>query len=364
MLQTGWLVLGVTLLLALGLEGAYRLQGAVRGALRGSSTTQPQHPNAAEAWWPAWVEADGAVNGPGRYDPYRAWWARPFASRWVHVDSRGERITVPTLPLRPARRILFLGGSVMWGYTVPDSLTIPSLVQQGLLARGDSGNEIRNLAQPSFNATQGLITLVLELRAGYRPDVVVSLDGNNDVLVQITDGHPGAAFGEAELARRSAVGTRGFLASLAGLTRYSALLTRLTRMVLPYAAVTGQTSGPPSCDSTASYYTAVVDMAESLGSSHRFGTLFLWQPHPSTSRKRLTPFEQGLKAEPGFAELMRACTATVERTMAAGPRSGFVSLTPMFDGDTASVFLDAYGHLTPEGHRRIAAAILSRLPAR
>ncbi|MFN8650410.1 MAG: SGNH/GDSL hydrolase family protein [Gemmatimonadales bacterium] len=361
-LRTGWTFLGITLLFALGLEGAYRLQGAARSAVSPSARGLP-HPNAAEPWWPAWDAAAGAVNGPSRFDPYRSWWALPFKSRWVHVDDRGERVTLPPLRRAPVRRILFLGGSVMWGYTVPDSLTIPSLVRAGLLARGDSLTELRNLAQPSYNATQGLITLMLELRAGYRPDLVISLDGNNDVLATITEGHAGAAFGERDLARRSAVGSRGFWASLLGLTRYSALLARLARSLHPTSAVTAAADRSVRCDSTLAAYTAVEAMAEGLAARYGFQVLYLWQPHPATSVKPKTPWEQAIRAEQGFPALMQACTAEVEGAMRARGTASFKSLAPMFDRDTVTVFLDGYGHLTPAAHRQVADSLLAWIPS-
>lgn len=361
-LRTGWTILGITLLLALALEGAYRLQGAIRRALSPAARGLP-HPNASEPWWPAWDAAAGAVNGPSRFDPYRSWWALPFTSRWVHVDDRGERVTLPPLRQPPLRRILFLGGSVMWGYTVPDSLTIPSLVRAGLLARGDSLVELRNLAQPSYNATQGLITLMLELRGGYRPDLVISLDGNNDVLATVTEGHAGAAFGEGDLARRSAVGSRGFGASVAGLGRYSALLARLGRARHPTSTVTATRDGAVRCDSTAAAYTALEAMAEALGVRYGFQVLYLWQPHPATSVKPKSPWEQAIQAEPGFPALMQACTSEVEGAMRARGTLSFRSLTPIFDRDTVTVFLDGYGHLTPAAHRQVADSLLAWIPA-
>jgi hypothetical protein len=241
----------------------------------------------------------------------------------------------------------------MWGYTVPDSLTIPSLVAGRFRAAGMTRVEVVNLSQPSFNATQGLITLLLELRGGSHPDAVVSLDGGNDVLVALREGRPGAVFAEGDLARRSAVGRRGFLANVVGLFRYSALLQRLARFARPPEGQR-EVDALPSCDTVAAYYENVVTSAEALGRQFGFTPVYVWQPHWATTRKRLTSWEGSIRAERGFRELMRQCTSTVESLMVARRAEGYVSLTRMFDQDTATIFLDEFGHLTPLGNERIA----------
>lgn len=358
-IRAAWLIVGVTILGVLLLEGLYRGQGAVRQWL-GASAPRPPHPNANEAWWTQWVATEGAVNGPSRFDPYRAWWAEPHHSHWVNVDSGGRRVTVPQGAAPIVHRVVLLGGSVMWGYTVPDSLTIPSLISATLQHRSGGHTEVLNLAQPSYNTTQGLATLLLLLRDGYRPDVVFSLDGNNDVLAALTEGHPGAAFGEGDLARRSAAGWRGVGANVVGLLRYSLLLQRLGRVG---AARGGPRDDDPAagCGDIARGYQTLVSSAEALGRRFGFRTHFLWQPHWATTRKSLTPWELAIRAEAGFPGLMRRCTVEVESLMTAAHDSGFTSLTPLFDADSSDIFLDEFGHLTPQGNARVAEAMVRLL---
>jgi lysophospholipase L1-like esterase len=351
----------MTLLLGLMLEGLYRAQAALKESLRRSSV----HPNEAEPWWEQWAAADGIVNGPSRFDPYRSWWPTQFASRYVQVDSGGRRRTVPTPDPGPIQlRVLFLGGSVMWGYTTPDSLTIPSLVARRLRALGHTHVALVNLAQPSYNTTQGLISLLLELRAGARPDVVISLDGNNDVLATIREGRPGAALGEGDLAQRSAVGWRGLSASLLGLSRYSAVVRRLRK--IPRPAREGATGGAEgqSCAETAQYYVRLVASGEALGRELGFQAVYLWQPHWATTGKPFTAWERSIDAEAGFPALMRRCTALVDSLMAERRDSAFVSLAHLFDSDSATIFLDEFGHMTPAGNQRVASQLADLLAGR
>lgn len=357
-LRTAWLIVGISLLLGFLLEGLYRAQGGLRSMITAQG---PRHPNARESWWSEWEAKEGAVNGPSLYDPYRGWWAAPYASRWVHIDSAGHRLTRPAPERRGGPRILFLGGSVMWGYTTPDSLTIPSMVARQLHDSGFAGAEVVNLAQPSYNLTQGTVSLVLELREGRHFDAVVSLDGNNDALAYFTEGHPGAAFGEKDLARRSAVGWRGFWSNVIGLSRYSSLVARLARLVGPGRDGQHGGAGQLPCDTVASYYANLVAVDETLGQSAGFRPIMFWQPHWATTGKSLTAHEAAIRSPAGFPGLMRSCTAAVESLMTARGDSAFVSLTRLFDGDSSDIFLDEFGHLTPRGNGAIAAESVKRL---
>jgi hypothetical protein len=259
---------------------------------------------------------------------------------------------------------LFLGGSVMWGYTTPDSLTIPSLVARRLRALGYPRVELSNMAQPAYNTTQGLITLLLELRGGARPDVVISLDGNNDALAALREGHAGAALGEGDLARRSAVGWRGLGANLLGLSRYSALVRRLVAFY--QEGRVGGTAGSEgrSCDDIAQQYVRLVAAGETLGRGLGFAPVFLWQPHWATTGKPLSAWERSIRAEPGFVALLRRCTVVVDSLKAERPDSAYVSLTHMFDSDSGTIFLDEFGHMTPQGNERVAGRVAEMLVAK
>src|SRR2546422_2514999 len=131
----------------------------------------------------------------------RGWWPEPQAARYVHVDSAGRRVTIqPSPSAAGSRRLLLLGGSAMWGYTARDSFTIPSQVARRLAGAG--AVEVVNLGQAAFTLTQEVTTLLLELRRGDVPDVVVFLDGSNGVATTFQSGSPGHVLNEAMFADR------------------------------------------------------------------------------------------------------------------------------------------------------------------
>src|SRR5262249_54558306 len=111
---------------------------------------------------------------------------------WRHASHRGEHINIDDAGIRrtwaapesgdpkQARPKVFLfGGSTMWGVPVRDDFTIPSAVAKKLAGKGAPA-DVTNFGETAYVSTQEVMTLVLELRKGHVPDVVVFYDGVND----------------------------------------------------------------------------------------------------------------------------------------------------------------------------------------
>ncbi|MGH7665463.1 MAG: SGNH/GDSL hydrolase family protein [Gemmatimonadaceae bacterium] len=367
-LRDGWLIVGIALLLLLGLEAAYRGQAAARRLLRGMTANEEsilEHPYASESWYGLWERREGARGGGIEYDPYRGWWAEPYEFPLVNVDSAGHRVTPQ--PRRagaaPTRRLVMLGGSTMWGYTARDSFTIPALVAERLEADGIPDVEVVNLAQPAYTLTQGLITLLLDLRAGVVPDAAVFLDGNNEIATTFESGEAGRVLGERLAEERLRLGGRGMGAELLGLTRHSELIGR----VLPISdrERTEQSWANPEpervCDDVAAYYRRLVAMGEALGREFGFSVHFFWQPLRATTGKPLTAWEAAAGAPAEYGVLLRRCTAAVDSVMADRRERTYFPLHALFDEDTATVFLDDFGHVTERANGIIADEILRRV---
>ena len=137
---------------------------------------------------PSWVEAyyrEFRRSDVLRWRPYVYWRKKPYRGQYINVDSSGLRITPgPTSPHRGsgrALRIFMFGGSTLWGTGARDAFTIPAVVASDLRRSGLSV-EVSNFGQSGYVSTQSLVALLLELRAGRRPDVVVFYDGINDTF--------------------------------------------------------------------------------------------------------------------------------------------------------------------------------------
>lgn len=367
-LRDGWLIVGVTLVFLVGLEGVYRGQAALRRALRWTTPTvdaNPAHPYAGQPWYALWESREGAVSEPDRYDPYRGWWPQSYRFRYLNVDSAGRRVTPQSASSSGhPRRIFMLGGSTMWGYTARDSATIPTLLAQKLHALGLGDVEVVNFAQSGFTLTQEAITLLLELRAGNVPEVVVFLDGNNEVATAFQAGSPGHILNEDLFRQRFELTRRSLWEDVLGLGRHSALVERLGRVAAGSTPVRVPPRGldPEAvCDDIAFYYRNLVRSIEALGREFGFQTLFLWQPLRATTGKTVTPWERSFPHRDEYRRLLRQCTAAVDSVMADQIRRNYIPLHPLFDDDTSSVFLDDFGHVTEAANTKIADRIAASI---
>ena len=164
-LQTGWSILGVTLvmvvLLELGLRGVFVLKDRWKPQIPPDPRVVSEDRDGG-AWLPLHYRELEALSD--RWQPYVYFRQRPFPGQTVTVLADGSRATWQPPPrqgddarARPLK-ILMLGGSSLWGFGARDDQTIPSLIARGLHERGVHA-EIRNLAEIGYVSTQEVIAL-------------------------------------------------------------------------------------------------------------------------------------------------------------------------------------------------------------
>jgi lysophospholipase L1-like esterase len=356
-LGTVWLILGVTFVLLLVLEAGYRVFHATFHPGRRAQATglnRPDFPYYGQGWYRAFAEGrDAALHDSSRYDAYRGWKLGSVTLPGLHVDSLGRRVTPQTADTsgRP-RQVLMLGGSTMWGYSGRDTATIPSFVARDLARRGIRDVAVLNLALSGYNVTQEAVTLMLELRRGNVPTVVVALDGLNEAGAVLT----GAAVGDLQ---DQDAADRLFLhrSLLADLIGHSEFLQWIVRRSATGRVPVEKAIG--ACGDVAAYYARVTQQVQALSRAYGFTTYFLHQPILAASKKPRTSWEQWLDGQqPEFNKVTAACGNSIDSAMAARGDSGFVSLQGFFDRDTTSVFVDYWGHLTEKANEVVAARIV------
>ena len=355
LIRDGWHVLGIAILMLLCAELAYRGQAAARQALRSDPEAErPPHPYDGESWWTEWQ--NGGARWEMRFDPYRALWARPGTSKFITIDSEGRRITIDPAPSVPkTAKVYMFGGSAMFGYTARDAFTIPTLIAEELKHRGRPDVQVLNFAQSTFNLTQEVNTLVLELRARRVPTVAVFMDGNNEVAPPFQSGRVGSILNEDQLASRLVGPGRG-LTDL--IMSHLVLAQRLARIVQkPVEPFVGDAK---LCPEIAQQYFALMDVAKGLGHEFGFQTIYFWQPMNATTGKSRTAWEQSISSAPRWRETVAACTKVVDDVARARNVSDFHPLHHLFDEDKESIFLDDYGHIVESGNRKVAGAIVDR----
>jgi len=357
-LRDGWLMVGLTVLLFLGLEFGYRWTRDARQSLRGhdaAARDSSLHPYAHDEWWRSFTGPDGLLARKNRFDPYRGLWPTPVQSLYVNVDSLGRRATPQPMPASQHPRELFMmGGSTMWGFTARDSFTIPAYTAVALRERGITDVEVVNLAQQGYNSTQEATTLLVELARGHVPAAVVLLNGFNDMGSAWMYGSAGRMY--AEEATQGAIdrGTRGFWGTLLGLGRFSALVRRLQQSLGLLDRPPNVTGGPAQiCGPLATYYENMARTVDAIGAGWGFPTVRFLQPTHAMSRKRKTPWEESLPVN----QFLVPCTQSIDSAMTGRLGKNYFSLSSIFDDDTTSVFIDEHAHVTEAANRKIAERI-------
>jgi lysophospholipase L1-like esterase len=373
--RDGWLVLGLSMLGLVAIEAAYRAQGGLRRALR-------ERADAADHG----AGVDGLAAEDGRltldWSPYVHWRTVPQQGRHVNVDARGIRRTVqPTVPAdSPARTIYMLGGSTLYGAGQRDAGTLASTLAARLAEAGIDGVEVVNLGASGYVFTQEVIDLMLRLRAGERPDIVVFYDGINDVFAALQNGAPGLPQNEAvrrrdfqlgralyNWRRDAAADIGAFVTALQALSQRMQFIERL-RAPGPAHEARGVPAPAALALDMVRSHVATARLVEALAREHGFQAFYVWQPTIHTTRKSLTPQERDLIGRIGASPLHRRAAdlhahlrEPLDVAMAELVGDRFIDLTSVLDGETRRLYTDVIGHTVEEANGPIAGAILERL---
>lgn len=358
-LRDGWLIAGMTLLMVLLVDALLRealaptLWPLVRdGAQMPDRRTAPAYEGVA---WAADYWSEHAAARAMGWQPYAYWRREPFEGRAIRVDGDGLRRTLPAGSGRPV--IWVLGGSSVWGTGVDDGNTLPSWLARLLAAAGVHGT-VLNLGESGYVSGQSLAYLQYRLREEPPPDVLVFVEGANDVFAALQAGRPGLPQNEGNRARDFRVTD--------GIEHY---LLAFPRVLEGLRSLGAEAAAAP--DELAALARGVVAtyrenrrQARALVADAATGVIHAWQP-TVFGREDPPPFEADVLAASYRAhyDLQRACDELVR-----GLRDERqLILTDLYDGDTTPIFVDAL-HPGPEGQRRLAErllpAVLGALEAR
>ncbi|HEU4700734.1 MAG TPA: SGNH/GDSL hydrolase family protein [Gemmatimonadales bacterium] len=295
------------------------------------------------------------------YHPYVIWRRFPFRGRYIAVDSAGVRRT-PGADCGPgAFRVFAIGGSVMWGFGAPDSATIPYYLQRALAERlAPRPVCVVNLSEHGFNTTQDVIELQQRLVRGDVPDLVLQLQGANDVWAAYSSGQAGVHGFLGEIAGKLEQG-QGTSPAARLLGRLA--LVRLLRPPAPPREVTRWTMPDTTlADRVVDIYLENYRLLRLLGEAYGFEVHAFWQPVIYEGRKPLLPEEEAMRRYslqqevPAWPHMFARSFADVARR---APRDGhFHDLRDAFDDRRDDMYID-WAHLTPEGNKVLAARMLA-----
>ncbi len=374
LLRDGWLMLGLAIILFCLLEAGARLVLLAQGWAADSTDLRPRADTYADTSWLGAYSSEFDRSYPLRWRPYVYWRRKPYQGEYINVDSSGLRVTPAPKPPAPssgrALRVFMFGGSTMWGTGVRDAFTIPALVASELQRDGVNA-EVTNFGETGYVSTQSLIALLLQLRAGSRPDVVVFYDGVNDTFSAYEQQLPGLPQNERNRFSE-------FNLSQAGPARHIRLLLRdiadglatvnLTKRLLRGLGAAGSAPIPSRPDSltglVVTTYLSNMELLQALGEHYHFEPLAYWQP-TLFQKSWLTKYERFERAKvPEFEAFFEK---TYSRMKSCTHCDMVHDLSQVFSDWRDPVYVD-WMHLGERGNaviaRRIAGDILATKAAR
>ncbi len=372
LVRDAWLILGLSLLLFCLVDAGARLVLLVH--------RQVGHPPLFDRRIRADTYSDSAFarayykefDGRGsaiRWRSYVYWRRQPFHGKYINVDSAGLRITpAPTPPASGATRpltVFMFGGSTMWGTGARDAFAIPALVA-GELRHAGLNVEVTNFGETGYVSTQSLVALLLELRAGRRPDVVVFYDGVNDTFSAYSQLRAGLPHNEwhRDTEFNLSQGVRRLSRMLVKEAAGRLAILDLTKRARRRMGIASQPfPQPPRPDSLSrqvvTTYLSNLELLQSLSEHYHFVPLAYWQP-TIFQKPRLTEYERLTRAR--VPEIEAFFQKTYARMESSAHGRMLHDLSQAFSDWRDPVYVD-WMHLGETGNaviaRRIAGDILT-----
>jgi hypothetical protein len=298
-----------------------------------------------------------------QYHAYVVWRHRPFVGNHVNINEVGIRDT-PGADCSPAAYTVHtFGGSSMWGWGSPDWGTIAAYLQAGLTEVSDDPVCVVNIGEDAYVSTQSLVALKLQLQRGNVPDAIVFYDGVNDVYAAYESGQPGVHPMYSEVARRFEERENPLVCWLKR-TRLAWLAKHLVSRfgdssLLENEQPLANNSNGDYLDSlalsVADRYLGNYEIVSRLAREYGFKYYFFWQPHIAVGEKALTKHEMDMRDELHL-ELVELANAVYQYIEAATvEHENLWYLVGAFDNQATQIWIDAWGHITPEGNERLPA---------
>lgn len=307
-----------------------------------------------------------------RYSPYVIWRSPGHAGDLINIDD-GLRVVPDTHCTPGALRVYAFGGSAMWGWGSPDWGTIPAYLQTDIEEVSERSVCVVNYGENAYVSTQSLFQLELLLKSGDVPDVVLFYDGVNEVFAADQTQRPAVHQNLSDIAGRF----ESSRSPLAALIQQSASY-RLLQLLASQLGGSGgghEASAPETdpaglSDAVVDTYLKNYEIVRSLSETFGFEFHFFWQPHILAGEKPMTEEEQNMLTGLGWVvdltpELRDLFVRTYGRIEEeASTRESLHYLGHAFDDASEQIWIDTWGHVTPDGNRLISQAIASHITAR
>jgi hypothetical protein len=313
---------------------------------------------------------------------YVGWRRAPFKGQTIEVDQNGVRLTPGADCSAKSFKVFTFGASEMWGTGSPNWGTIPAHLQKGLekLRRGPVC--VTNFAESAHVSMQNVIMLLMQLRSGNVPDVVLFYTIGDDIYSAYQSGRPGVIENLGQIASRfegrQEAPTFSFVDRLRRTYSYSLIDQLMGKLTIanpqqkeePTAGklVTYESMGVDVAmlsDSVARDYFGSYKIVSALAQEYGFKYFFFLPPTIALGNKPLTPEEQKMKHEEESKTAIHKLSAAVYRAIEreASKYPNFYSLVHLLDRYDSLMWIDGW-HVTPIGNQVIAEGMLTVIQTR
>lgn len=314
-----------------------------------------------------WKEAQQA--NKYQYEPYVVWRHAPFSGNFVNVDANGIRRTLNSDCSSGKYKIWMFGNSTMWGTSVPDSETIPSLIA-GHFSKTRGSVCIVNFGESAWVSTQEVMQLMLALKRAPAPDLVIFCDGPTDVLVQYETGRTDIHDNSDQIKQtfEKADEKRGSFSYLKQTNTYLLMNRLLNELNHRLPAQSG--NAPPTrnidldAQAIANSYLANMTLVNSLSNTYGFKYVSFLSPAIFLGDKPMSPEEamlrRALNAEvPGMAPLFRKSYDNILNVN----NNHIINIENAFDHAPEALYV-GLAHVSPQGDHLLADRMFEILQKR
>lgn len=286
---------------------------------------------------------------------------KALTSKYLTVNQEGWRNTpLPYLTNNNSVKILFFGNSTLWGVGSPDSLTIPAIFAQKLsqidtLKPETKNANIQNFAVCSWNFTQMLVQLEVELKKGNVPQTVIFLSGATDLSRTLVEGGMSETQNYEILSQKvhNKVGLdSNFIATnIDYILQRANMYKLLKKWFYPSQYRLTDQNYQQIAKAIATNYFKNYEIINSLSKQYRFNFVVYWQPFSLKRAEELHP------EDVFFRNFALAVNEEISKESQKNNYSNFYNFANILQDKKGKLFLD-YCHLTTLGNEYLAEEML------
>lgn len=359
----GIVAVGVTVILLVATEGLSRF--ALRASGWVNRHVQPPPSQYAGKPWVDALQRETAAAERYQYHPYVIWRRAPYEGQQLVIDSNGLRRTLHTACGEGALNIFMFGGSALWGSGSPDWGTIPSQVAKVLEDNSGRPACVRNYGESAWVSTQEVLQLILALKDGERPDLVLFYDGWNDITSRYQTGVPDAHANLYDIKEQFERSPARRLGGSSGTMKLVDRISTALKFRKPYLERYRLQEEPLDVvpASIRDRYLRNVEIVDALADRYGFRYAFFWQPMILAEEKALTDEEQRIVTISSVHPDLTRMTQETYRLMKDTQRPNLFYVGDVFREEPNTVYLD-WVHVDPEANGMIARRMVELLQSR